>query len=164
MTPKSTRYVLNAQTGQQYGPIHTPINIMRCHPYCLWSGRLSKHWVEIKTGSEKSEVGMHSTQFPLKSPWDIDEIALPRASTRCQPSIETWMRLLLCCGTEWQQNDSGVWQSAISWSRAFHLIATWVPWLLKTQRNTLVGTLLKINDKNILIIDSVLSLKCFVDL
>ena len=28
---------------------------------------------------------MYSTQFPLESPLGINEVALPRSSTRCQP-------------------------------------------------------------------------------
>ena len=43
LTPKSTCYILNAQEGQQYGPIHAAVNIMRCYPYCLWCVGLTKH-------------------------------------------------------------------------------------------------------------------------
>ena len=43
----------------------------------------------FQTGSEKSEVGRFSTQALLNSQWDMNEVALPRASTRCQPSLET---------------------------------------------------------------------------
>ena len=118
-------------------------------------------WEEIQTGSEKSEVGRFSTQTLLNSQWGMEEVALHRASTRCQMSLETWMRLLLWCEAEWERNESGYWQRAISWSRAFHMIATCVPWRLYTQRNSPVETLLKIYDKNILKIDAILSLKCF---
>jgi hypothetical protein len=124
----------------------------------------AKSWGEIKTGSEKSELGMYSPQFTMTPPWDINDVALPRGSTRCQPSIEIWMRLLQCCGTEWELNLSGDWQSAIFWSPAFLMVSTCVPLLIKTQRNTPVGTLLKLYVKNILMIDSVLSLKHFFDL
>ena len=116
--------------------------------------------------NRKSEVWacMYSPQFPMKSPGDINDIALPRGSTRCQPSIEIWMRPLLCCGSEWEQNQSCVWQSAIFWSRLFLMEPTCVRLPMQTRRSTPVGTLLKLYVKNILMIDSVLSLKCFFDL
>jgi hypothetical protein len=100
----------------------------------------------------------------MKSPWDINEVALPRGSTRCQPILYIWMRLLWCCGSEWEQNASGFYQVAIFWSRLFLMVPTCVPLLMKTRRNSPVGTLLKLYVKNILMIDSVLSLKCFFHL
>ena len=119
----------------------------------------AKSWVEIKTGSlsRKSELCMYSSEYPMKSPWDMNDVALPRGSTRCQPSIE----IIWCCGSEWEQNQSGVWQSAIFWSCLFLMVFTCVPLLTKTRKNTPVGTLFELYVKNILMIDSVLSLKCF---
>jgi hypothetical protein len=43
LTAINTRYIQNAQAGQNDGPIHAPINITLCHPYCLWSGGIPKH-------------------------------------------------------------------------------------------------------------------------
>jgi hypothetical protein len=99
----------------------------------------------------------------LNTQWGMDEVALPRASTRWQPSLETWMRLLLRCGARWELFESVVWQRARSWSHAFHMIATCLPWLFYRHKNSPVGTLLKIYD-NILKIDSILSLTSFFDL
>ena len=70
--------------------------------------------------NRKSEIWvcMYSPESPMKSPWDMNVVALPRGSTRCQPSIEI-MRLLCCCGSEWEQNILDVHQAAILWSRLF---------------------------------------------
>ena len=124
----------------------------------------AKSWGEIITGSEKSELCIYSPESPMKSPSDINDVALPMGSTRCQPSIEIIMRLLWHCGSECWQNQSGVWQSANIWSCLFLMVVTCVPWLMKTRRNSPVGTLLKVYVKNILMIDSAHSLKCFFDL
>ena len=124
----------------------------------------AKTWEEIQTGSGKSEVGRVSTQPLLNTQWDIGYVALTKASTRCQPSLETWMRLLLWCGAGWELFESVVWQRAKSWSCVFHMIATCVPMLLYRHRNSPAETLLKIYDNNILKIDSILSLTSFFDL
>ena len=104
--------------------------------------------------NRKSEIWacMYSPESPMKSPWDMNDVELPRG----QPSIEIIMRLLCCCGSEWEQNISDVHQAAILWSHFFLMIVTCVPWLPSTRRNTLVGTLLKLYAKNVLMSDSVL--------
>ena len=122
----------------------------------IWQAKTRE---EIQTWSGKSEVGRFSTQPLLNTQWDISYVALPKTSTRCQPSLETWMRLLLWCGAGWELFESVVWQRARSWSHAFHMIATCIPWLFYRQWNSPAGTLLKIYDKNILQNDSILSLK-----
>ena len=38
------------------------------------------------------KVGRFSTQPLLNTQWDIGYVALPKASTRCQPPLETLMR------------------------------------------------------------------------
>jgi hypothetical protein len=76
--------------------------------------------------NRKSEIWacMYSPESPMKFPWDMNDVALPRGSTRCQPSIEIITRLLCCCGSEWEQNISDVHQAAILWSRFFLMVVT----------------------------------------
>ena len=74
-------------------------------------------WEKIQPGGGKSEVGRFSTQPLLKLQWDIGHVALPKASTRCQPSLETCLMLLLWRGAEWEGNESEVCQQ----SRTFHM-------------------------------------------
>jgi hypothetical protein len=74
----------------------------------------------IQTGSGKSEVCSFWTQPLSNSQWDMGYFALPKASTRCQPSLEHCFRLLLWRGARWQLFDSGVCQQPRSQSRAFH--------------------------------------------
>jgi hypothetical protein len=83
----------------------------------------AKIWDKIHPGSGKSEVcsfsilGLSNTQCI----WGY--IALPKASTRCQQSLEPCLMLLLWSGGEWEGNESEVCQRGTSWPRSFMCIS-----------------------------------------
>ena len=110
----------------------------------------AKTWQKFQTGSGKSEVGRFSTHSLLNIQWDFGQLALTKASTRCQKSLEAFLMLLLWIGGEWEGNESEVYQELTSWQCAVTWKFTCVPLLFYRQRNSPVGTLLKIYVKNIL--------------
>ena len=115
---------------------------------------------KIQPASGKTEVCRFSTLVLSNTQCLLGHFA----STRCQQSLEPCLRLLLWSGGEWEGIEPGVWQIATSSWHAVMWELACVPLLFYRQRNYPVGTLLKIYDKNILKIDSILRLTCFYDM
>ena len=114
---------------------------------------------KIQPGSGFAEVCSFSTLCLSNIQCRWGQIALPKASTRCPQSLEPCLMLLLWGGGEWEGNGSEVWQSATSSVSRAHVRVSSVPLHFYRQRNSPVGTLLKMYVKNILTIDSILRLK-----
>ena len=100
-------------------------------------------WEKIQPGSGKSEVCSFLTLGLSNTQWLWGHIAQPNASIRCQPSLEPCLMLLLWSGGEWEGNESEVCQRATSSFSRVQVIVSSVPLQFYRQRNSLVGTLLK---------------------